>query len=83
METVCQGETGYLIPPNDACALAEAILRLADDPVHAVSMGAAGCRRVSERFRAERFVSDFQRLYSGLLKQRRVPEIVESPTTSL
>jgi glycosyltransferase involved in cell wall biosynthesis len=83
METVCHGETGYLIPPNDSRALADSILKLADDPLHAVSMGAVGCRRVSERFRAERFVSDFQRLYSALLNQEQIPEIVESPTPSL
>jgi glycosyltransferase involved in cell wall biosynthesis len=83
METVCDGETGFLIPPNDSRALADSILKLADDPLHAVSMGAAGCKRVSERFRAERFVSDFQRLYSGLLDQGQVPEIVESATPSL
>ncbi len=83
METVCHGETGYLIPPNDSRALADSILKLADDPLHAVSMGAAGCQRVSERFRAERFVSDFQRLYLDLLNQEQVSEIVESPTPSL
>jgi glycosyltransferase involved in cell wall biosynthesis len=82
-EMVCDEQTGYLVPPNDACALAGAILRLAGDPILAVSMGEAGYRCVSERFRAERFVSDFHQLYSRLLKQEPVPEIMKSPTISV
>jgi glycosyltransferase involved in cell wall biosynthesis len=82
-EIVCQEETGYLVPPNDARALAEAILKLANDPIRAASMGRAGRQRAWERFRAERYVSEFHQLYSGLLNKGSIPEIVESPTVGL
>ncbi|MGQ9516291.1 MAG: glycosyltransferase family 4 protein [Anaerolineae bacterium] len=61
-ELVWHGETGLLVPPADAGALAEALCRLADDAKLRQSMGRAGRRRVLQEF-DERLV--FQRLEQG------------------
>lgn len=45
-DAIVDGETGYLIPPDDVPALAERILRLLGDPALAGRMGAAGRARV-------------------------------------
>lgn len=47
-------DTGLLTEPDDAAGLARAILALIDDPAGRGRMGAAGRRRVSENFTAER-----------------------------
>ncbi len=38
-EVVADGETGMLVPPGNISALVEAMLRLLDDPAHALRMG--------------------------------------------
>lgn len=49
-EIVSHGETGVLVPPNDAPALARAIGEILGDPVRARLLGAAAQARVAERF---------------------------------
>lgn len=49
-EVVVDGETGALVAPDDADALARAIAGYLDDPGLARAHGAAGRRRVEERF---------------------------------
>ncbi|MGC8827667.1 MAG: glycosyltransferase, partial [Anaerolineae bacterium] len=61
-ELVVDGETGLLVPPADADALAEALRRLAGDADLQRKMGEAGRRRVQQEF-DERLV--FQRLEEG------------------
>ena len=62
-EVVVDGETGLLVPPRDDEALAAAIVRLLKDERLRQSMGAAGDRRVRERFSSERMVQDTLDLY--------------------
>jgi glycosyltransferase involved in cell wall biosynthesis len=50
VDLVVDGETGLLVPPGDVRALRSAIELLLDDPDLRARMGAAGRRRVSERF---------------------------------
>ncbi|HEV8662420.1 MAG TPA: glycosyltransferase [Candidatus Methylomirabilis sp.] len=66
-EAVLHGETGLLVPREDPRALAAALQVLLDDPPRASAMGAAGRRRVEDRFRVERMVEATQELYAELL----------------
>jgi alpha-maltose-1-phosphate synthase len=49
-EIVADGETGLLVPPGDAVALAAALERVLADPRRARAMGARGRARVAARF---------------------------------
>jgi glycosyltransferase involved in cell wall biosynthesis len=49
-EIVEDGVTGFVVPPNDPVALRERLVWLMDNPREAERMGAAGRRRVLERF---------------------------------
>ena len=51
-ETVVDGETGRLVPPRDARALADAMIALARDPALVRRMGVAGRRLAERRFDA-------------------------------
>jgi glycosyltransferase involved in cell wall biosynthesis len=62
-ELVLDGETGHLVPPRDARALASRLHELAERPDAAAGMGAAGRRRIAERFTVERMVADYVDIY--------------------
>jgi glycosyltransferase involved in cell wall biosynthesis len=47
---IIDDETGILVPPNDTAKLANAITSLAEDPVHAARLAAAGMKRAREEF---------------------------------
>ena len=49
-ETVIEGENGFLVPPQDASALAAAMQNFVDDPTLATRMGARSRQRVEETF---------------------------------
>jgi glycosyltransferase involved in cell wall biosynthesis len=66
-EAVADGETGLLVPPGDAAALAGAVLRLHADPERARQMGLAGRRRAEARFDVRRMVSAYEALYRDAL----------------
>lgn len=57
-ELVKDGETGLLVPPGDAEALAEAVARLLREPGLAARLAEAGRRRVEEEFRLETTVAE-------------------------
>jgi len=68
-EVVEQGVTGFLVPPRDPAALAQAICRLLDSPELAARFGQAGRKRVTERFSLERMVQETESLYLDLLNR--------------
>ncbi|MGH6921577.1 MAG: glycosyltransferase family 4 protein [Geminicoccaceae bacterium] len=53
-ETVVEGDNGYLVPPRDASALAEAMRRFIRQPELAVAMGARSRRLAEQRFDVHR-----------------------------
>lgn len=53
-EIIEHGRTGYVVPPADPAALADAILRLLGDPALLAEMGARGRQRVRDLFTWER-----------------------------
>lgn len=73
-EAVRHEETGLLVPPADAAALAQAILRLLRDREQARAWGRAGRRLMLERFTLERTVSDIDALYREVVEERHRAE---------
>jgi glycosyltransferase involved in cell wall biosynthesis len=70
-EVVADGETGWLVTPGDARALADAIRRLMADPVQRGKMGAAARRRMQERFTWRETARKTVALYEEILSRRR------------
>ncbi|HZV05692.1 MAG TPA: glycosyltransferase [Gemmataceae bacterium] len=64
-EVVVDGETGYLVEPNNKAALARQTRLLLDDPERRERMGAAGQERVREHFPVNRLVETCARRYAG------------------
>ncbi len=65
-EVVIDGETGLLVPPRDAKALAEAILRMLKDRPGRERAAQAGFARVRERFSADRMVEQTLEVYAAV-----------------
>jgi len=65
-EVVAHGETGLLVPPRDAKALASAISSLLKDPERRERMGRAGLERVKRLFTAEEMVDKTVEVYRNL-----------------
>lgn len=70
-ELVEDGVNGILVPLGDAEALAQAFLRLADEPELCRRMGREGQKRARERFDITRCTREYEALYLNLLKERR------------
>ncbi|NOZ30313.1 MAG: glycosyltransferase family 4 protein [Chloroflexi bacterium] len=68
-ETVRDGETGYLVPPGDPDALAEALRKILRDGERAVEMGKAGYRLVQSQFGWDRIAERTLALYEDLLSR--------------
>jgi glycosyltransferase involved in cell wall biosynthesis len=66
VENVADGQTGLLVPPREAHALADAIVRLLDDPVLARSLAERARPRVFERYSQERMVERTVGLFDSL-----------------
>lgn len=66
-DAVVNGETGLLVPPRDAVALATALGKLIADEDLRRRMGAAGRRRVEAMLSVERIVASTLGVYDSLL----------------
>lgn len=66
-EIVVHGETGLLVPPGQPKALAEAVVRLLEDPARAGRLGVAGRRRAKDTFSLSQHVGAVEALYSEVL----------------
>jgi glycosyltransferase involved in cell wall biosynthesis len=69
-ELVEDGVTGLLVPPGDAAALADALVRLAGDLPGAAALGEAGRRRALDHFLQERCTDRTELLYRAQLQAR-------------
>ena len=70
-EIVVDGETGRLVPPDDAAALAAAVVDLLDHPARATSMGEAGLALAQAEFSVERMTERTAGVYDEVLSSRR------------
>ena len=64
-ELVVHGETGLLVEPDNASALAGALLALIEDPNCRSSMGEHGAKRISRYFSEKNYIAAFERLYQS------------------
>jgi glycosyltransferase involved in cell wall biosynthesis len=69
-EVVIDRETGLLVPPRDADALATALLWMASHAPEARAMGKRGRERVIARFGIETMVNDYENAYARALARR-------------
>jgi glycosyltransferase involved in cell wall biosynthesis len=79
-EVVVDGETGLLVPPRDAPALARAILDLLADPGRRRRFADAGRARVRERFTADRMVEQTLAVYAAEAGTTRAAGSASPPT---
>jgi glycosyltransferase involved in cell wall biosynthesis len=75
-EMVDDGETGLLVPPHDAEALATAITRLLVDHPYADTLARQGHDMVHDRFCIELMVEAVERIYEEGARTIRVPAVV-------
>ena len=73
-EAVIDGRNGIVIPPNDADALARALVAMHDDPFRRRAMGCESRRLVEEQFSIERMWRSHEELYR-LLCDRTTREL--------
>lgn len=67
-EIVTEGETGLLVPPHDADALADAIIKLASNRDTLRRMGQAGRRRAEACYSMKRWCEDVRSFFTTVLK---------------
>jgi len=70
-EMIEDGRTGLLVPPHDAAALADAIIRLLTDHPLADTLGRAGHDLVHERFCVELMVRAVETIYDESVAEAR------------
>ena len=70
-ESVIDGETGLIVEPDDAEALARAILRLLGEPELGARLATEGRRRMLAGFTSRKTVDDLDSLFQGLLAGAR------------
>ena len=69
-ELITEGETGLLVPPRNPDALAQAILRVLENPLRAQGMARAGRKRVEAQFSLAQKIQRTEALYQRLLAER-------------
>lgn len=62
-EAVIDGETGFIIPPEDSNALSEALLNLYNNKTTREIMGKKGRKRIEENFNIQDMIESMEELY--------------------
>jgi len=68
VELITEGENGYLVPPHDPVALAEAMGRALADPGQLEAFSRSGLQAARGRFSVEAMAAAYDRLYQELLQ---------------
>lgn len=68
-EQIVEGETGYVVKPEDAETMAARIISLLKDPARAGEMGRRGLERVQKEFSCEAQLERTEALYERLLSR--------------
>ncbi|MCW3095028.1 MAG: hypothetical protein JWL77_646 [Chthonomonadaceae bacterium] len=69
VETIVEGETGLLVPPDDAPALCGTMETLLNDPQRCDTMGAAGRRRVEQEYSLQGQIQKIEAIYSDVYRR--------------
>ena len=69
-EQIIEGETGFIVPPQDDEQLAKRVIQLLKNPTDATEMGQRGRQRVAQVFSCETQLSTTEELYQRLLTER-------------
>jgi glycosyltransferase involved in cell wall biosynthesis len=69
-EIVEDGVTGLVVPPEDAPALAKAVIALLEDRQRAAALGQAGRKRVEAGFTLEQMLDRMEAIYRGVAGRR-------------
>jgi glycosyltransferase involved in cell wall biosynthesis len=73
-ETVRSGQTGLLVKPGSATALADALRDLlARSPAELAAMGSRGRAHIQANFTVERMCEDTLNIYAKLIERSRKP----------
>lgn len=74
-ELVESGLSGLVVPPDDASALAEALLTLLRDEERRLALGRAARQRVRHLFSPEQFIQQYELLYQRLGAGKNIPVV--------
>jgi len=67
------GETGYLVPPDDPDAIADRVIRLLDDPAHRKAMVEAADEVVRDRYSLQASVNTLLTFYGRCIERTEKP----------
>jgi glycosyltransferase involved in cell wall biosynthesis len=81
-EIVLEGKTGFLVPPQDAEALADRIVYLLDHPDEARSMGEAGRKHIEKNFSLKTMVDKTISVYERAMRSPNPHGVREEPGRS-
>jgi len=81
-EIVVDGETGLLVDVDDVGELADAIIRLIENPQLAEKMGRMGRKRVQEKFGINEMVEQTCAIYEQVLGERRFVAATDNKSSS-
>lgn len=69
---VLEGETGFLVPAQDSEALANACIRLINNPQLCQSMGSAAFKHVKDKYSIESMIDQVSEIYQAQLAQQGI-----------